>query len=134
MVIADPGVDDAFALMYELLHPEIDIIGIVCEYGNVSQEDALRNTAYLLRLGGREDIPLIYGAEKPLTESPPEFFYHIHGEEGLREVTPGIQPDGNLPLFKMIYQLIDEHEGKLAIVNLSRLDFTCFDVYSIGKQ
>ncbi len=121
LIIADPGVDDAFAIMYALLHPEIEILGIVCEYGNVSQDIALKNTTYLLDLAGRNDIPLILGAESPLTASSPEFFYNIHGLHGLGDLVPAIEIPEYIHPFKMVYQLIEEHEGDLTIINLSRL-------------
>ena len=37
----DPGIDDSFAIMYGLLHPEIEIVGIVTGYGNVEHIYAL---------------------------------------------------------------------------------------------
>ena len=49
--------------MYGLLHPDIDIVGVVTGYGNVTQEKATSNAAYLLQLAGREDIPVINGAK-----------------------------------------------------------------------
>lgn len=121
LIIADPGVDDACAIMYALLHPEIEIVGIVTEYGNVSQEVALKNTAYLLQLAGRQDIPLILGAEKPLTGSPPEFFYDIHGVHGLGEIIPPIKTPDQVYPFQKVYQLIDTYGKELTIINLSRL-------------
>ena len=35
LFFGDPGIDDSFAIMYGLLHPEIEIVGIVTGYGNV---------------------------------------------------------------------------------------------------
>ncbi|SFJ64114.1 purine nucleosidase [Halobacillus dabanensis] len=121
LIIADPGVDDAFAIMYALLQPKIEIVGIVTEYGNVSQEVALKNTAYLLQLAGRQDIPLIFGAKKPLTGAPPEFFYNIHGAHGLGEIIPLIKKPDQVYPFQKVYQLIDTYGKELTIINLSRL-------------
>ncbi|MBX0357176.1 nucleoside hydrolase [Halobacillus sp. Nhm2S1] len=120
LIIADPGVDDAFAIMYALLHPEIEVVGIVAEYGNVSQEIALRNTAYLLQLANKSDIPMIKGADKPLTGTDPEFFFDIHGAHGLGEVIPAVQtPDHER--FQKVYELIHTYGKDLTIINLSRL-------------
>ena len=121
LIIADPGVDDAFAIMYALLHPEIEIVGIVTEYGNVSQEVALRNTAYLLQLVGRQDIPLILGAEKPLSGSPAEFFFDIHGAHGLGEIIPSVNTPDKVYSFQKFYELIATYGKELTIINLSRL-------------
>ncbi|WLR47601.1 nucleoside hydrolase [Halobacillus litoralis] len=120
LIIADPGVDDAFAIMYALLHPGIDVVGIVAEYGNVRQEIALRNTAYLLQLANKTNIPIIKGADKPLTGTEPEFFYDIHGAHGLGEIIPTVQtPDHNR--FQRVYELIHTYGKDLTIINLSRL-------------
>ncbi|SDP52722.1 nucleoside hydrolase [Halobacillus aidingensis] len=119
LIIADPGVDDAFAIMYALLHPEIEVVGIVAEYGNVSQDIALKNTAYLLQLAQEPDIPIIKGADKPLTGAPPEFFFDIHGAHGLGEIIPTIEtPDHER--FQKVYELIDTYGEDLTIINLSR--------------
>ena len=40
--------------MYGLLHPDIDIVGVVTGYGNVTQEKATSNAAYLLQMAGRK--------------------------------------------------------------------------------
>ncbi|MGR9050899.1 nucleoside hydrolase [Halobacillus faecis] len=120
LIIADPGVDDAFAIMYALLHPGIDVVGIVAEYGNVSQEIALKNTAYLLQLANKTNIPIIKGADKPLTGTEPEFFFDIHGAHGLGEIIPTVQtPDHNR--FQRVYELIHTYGKDLTIINLSRL-------------
>lgn len=120
LIIADPGVDDAFAIMYALLHPEIEVVGIVAEYGNVSQDIALRNTAYLLQLANRTDIPIIKGADKPLTGTDPEFFFDIHGAHGLGEIIPPIQETPYSEHFQKVYELIDTYGKDLSIINLSR--------------
>ncbi|WP_431799709.1 nucleoside hydrolase [Halobacillus andaensis] len=91
LIVADPGVDDAFAIIYALLHPDIEVAGIINEYGNVSQEDAVRNTWYLLKIADKEEIPIILGAHQPLTGNSPEYFYNIHGVEGLGSVRPRLK-------------------------------------------
>ncbi|MFD1017912.1 nucleoside hydrolase [Thalassobacillus hwangdonensis] len=121
LIFADPGVDDAFALMYALLHPEINITGIVSGYGNVSQVDALKNAAYLLNLADRKDIPLISGATGPLSGTPPEYFYNIHGEKGLGGIEPLYPSPSFLYPFPTIFDIISTYKDDLTIVNLSRM-------------
>jgi purine nucleosidase len=65
LLFSDPGIDDSLAIMYALLHPQIELVGIVTGYGNVSQKQATQNAGYLLQLAGREDIPIIEGAKGP---------------------------------------------------------------------
>lgn len=50
LFFGDPGIDDSFAIMYGLLHPEIEIVGIVTGYGNVEHIHATHNAAYILQL------------------------------------------------------------------------------------
>ena len=54
LFLGDPGIDDSLAIMYGLLHPDIDIVGVVTGYGNVTQEKATSNAAYLLQMAGRK--------------------------------------------------------------------------------
>ena len=39
----DPGIDDAFALLYALNHPSLEVIGITTVYGNVPVKLATNN-------------------------------------------------------------------------------------------
>ncbi|MCP3026380.1 nucleoside hydrolase [Halobacillus sp. A5] len=121
LIIADPGVDDAFALMYALHHPEIEVVGVINGYGNVSQQHSVRNTWYLLKLAGQDEIPIILGASKPLTGDPPEYFYDIHGKDGLGSLSPDTPGHITVYPFSKAYELIARHGAELTIVNLSRL-------------
>ncbi|UOQ92379.1 nucleoside hydrolase [Halobacillus shinanisalinarum] len=133
LLITDPGVDDSFAIMYALLNPNIEVVGIVCGYGNVSQADALRNSAYLLKLAGREDIPLINGAEAPLS-FPPQYFYEIHGYHGIGGVnTEHITPAKVYP-FQKIFDLISTYGKELTIVNLSRFTTLALTFVQAGSN
>ena len=66
-------VDDALALALALRSPEIDIIGISLVYiANEWRANILKN---MLQVYGREDIPFVIGAEKPIVgywgDAPP---------------------------------------------------------------
>ena len=74
--------------MYGLLHPDIDIVGVVTGYGNVTQEKATSNAAYLLQMAGREDIPVINGAKIPLSGDITTYYPEIHGTDGLGPIKP----------------------------------------------
>ncbi|WP_198162692.1 nucleoside hydrolase [Halobacillus mangrovi] len=121
LLFADPGVDDAFAIMYALLHPELEVVGIVCDYGNVSHSAACRNTSFLLKLADRKDIPIINGSSTPLSGVAPQLFPEIHGYKGIGGLDlTDVQSLYLHPFFK-IYELIEQYELDLTIVNLSRL-------------
>ena len=83
----DTGIDDALALAYALGSPEVELVAVVCSYGNVPVELAARNTCALLELLGRPDVPIYLGCDRALeAEAPftvPAGVVRIHGENGL---------------------------------------------------
>lgn len=83
----DTGIDDALALAYALGSPEVELVGVVCGYGNVTLGAAVRNTTALLALLGHPEIPVLAGADRPLGASnafePPAGVVRIHGANGL---------------------------------------------------
>lgn len=121
LFFGDPGIDDSLAIMYGLLHPEIEIVGIVPGYGNVEQEQAVQNVAYLLSLAGKRDIPIIAGAKGPLSGEFTPYYPEIHGEKGLGPIRP---PDtlqtGELLNFDEIFKIIQKYENELYIVDVGR--------------
>lgn len=83
----DTGVDDALALAYALGSPEVELVGVVCTYGNVTMRTAVRNTAALLELLGHPEVPVFAGADRALVAeapfAPPAAVKRIHGSNGL---------------------------------------------------
>lgn len=65
MGIPNCDADDGLALLYLLGSPEVELLGVTCSYGNSTQETVYRNTLRLLRAWGREDIPVLRGADGP---------------------------------------------------------------------
>jgi purine nucleosidase len=121
LLFSDPGIDDSLAIMYALIHPEIELVGIVTGYGNVTKEQATQNAAYLLKLAGVEDIPIIGGAQGPLSGEIVPFYPEIHGQEGLGPIQPPEEYKVNLLNFDEIYKIIDRYENELIIVSVGRL-------------
>ncbi|KPB03983.1 nucleoside hydrolase [Bacillus sp. CHD6a] len=120
LLYCDPGIDDSLAIIYALLNPEIDLVGVVTSYGNVDQEQATQNVAYLLELGGRKDIVLIGGAKTPLSGEFASYYPEIHGEDGLGPINPPATIKGELLNFDAIFQLIEEYGDELIIVDVGR--------------
>ncbi len=44
------GIDDVFAILYTFFRNDIQLVGIVADYGNVSRENAIKNINYLKSL------------------------------------------------------------------------------------
>jgi purine nucleosidase len=121
LFFGDPGIDDSFAIMYGLLHPEIEIVGIVTGYGNVEHIHAAHNAAYILQLANRQDIPVISGATKPLTEEITTYYPEIHGAEGLGPIHV---PENILSIpiynFGSIAAILIKYGKDLTIVDVGR--------------
>jgi purine nucleosidase len=78
----DTGIDDAMAMSYSLHSPELEVLGFTTCFGNVSVEDATRNTLVVLEKLGKS-VPVYPGAHQPLVRKPKEFPTHVHGDDGL---------------------------------------------------
>ncbi|GGC76852.1 nucleoside hydrolase [Thalassobacillus devorans] len=120
LLFCDPGIDDSLAIMYALLNPEINVVGIVSSYGNVPQQQATQNVAYLLKLAGRDDIPIIAGARSPLSGEIAVFYPEIHGEEGLGPIRSPETIQHEVVNFDEIFKIIEKHAGNLVIVDVGR--------------
>ncbi|MCP8938013.1 nucleoside hydrolase [Alsobacter sp. SYSU M60028] len=82
IIDTDPGLDDALALFLAFRSPELDVRGVVTVAGNIGIDHTTRNARALLRVAGREDVPVVRGAARPFAREP----FHapgIHGEDGL---------------------------------------------------
>jgi pyrimidine-specific ribonucleoside hydrolase len=78
----DTGIDDAMAILLAVRHPALDVRGITTVVGNVDLEQVTRNTIQVLDVAGRDDIPVVQGAERPLIE-PARSAAMVHGDDGL---------------------------------------------------
>ncbi|MBT2677826.1 nucleoside hydrolase [Bacillus sp. ISL-35] len=121
LFFSDFGIDDNIAVLYAFFNKEIDLVGVVADYGNVSKQDALRNAAYLQELTGRHDVPAFAGAELPLTGDPPEYVPDVHGVEGLGPIIPDFEVDSTLENFHGIKEIIEKNPNEIIIVNVGRL-------------
>jgi inosine-uridine nucleoside N-ribohydrolase len=66
---ADPGIDDAIAIVTALGSDEIEVVGIATVYGNVVPRIGVLNTLKVLNSMDRMDIPVIPGADRPLKKN-----------------------------------------------------------------
>ncbi|MCA1055029.1 nucleoside hydrolase [Rossellomorea aquimaris] len=122
ILFADTGIDDAIALIYALKHPHLDLMAVVSGFGNTDRDRSARNAAYLLKLAGRTDIPVITGSKRPLSGETPIFFPEIHGAEGLGPISPPASPErfSTRTNFSTLFRLLKQHPGEITIVNVGR--------------
>ncbi|WP_163100288.1 nucleoside hydrolase [Peribacillus alkalitolerans] len=120
LLFCDPGIDDAIAIMYCLLHPGLDLVGLVTSYGNVTEKQATDNAAYLLSLAGRQDIPVIRGAKGPFSGEIATYYPEIHGSEGLGPIKTPQDFNPTVYPFQKALDLILKHGNELTIVDVGR--------------
>lgn len=122
LFFGDFGIDDIVALLFAYYSNEIDIVGIVVDYGNISKENATITARHLREITGLENIPIIGGAVRPLTGEEPTYFPEIHGEYGLGPITPDLtEPIPELENFHEIVSVIESYPDEIVIVSVGRL-------------
>ena len=82
IIDTDPGHDDAFAILLALASPELDVRGITTVAGNVPLASTTANARRIVELGGRPDVAVYPGAERPLLR-PALHAHDIHGDMGI---------------------------------------------------
>ena len=105
IIDCDPGVDDAVGLFLAFAAPELELLAITTVGGNVPVSATSRNARIMRQIGGREDVPVYAGADRPLVRAPAgagEF----HGAEGLGDLTP-FEPDAPLAEGHAVDAIID---------------------------
>src|SRR5947209_18394940 len=88
ILIADPGIDTAFAAALALHDPEIDVIGLVATAGNIGPEQATQNIHVLVAQIDPPRWPRL-GAALPVTYDIDGM--RLHGPNGLGGASfPGV--------------------------------------------
>lgn len=62
----DTGTDDAVAIMFAALHPELQLIGVTTVNGNVPVQNTTDNSLRVLDHIGRSDVPVHPGLSRPV--------------------------------------------------------------------
>ena len=86
IIDTDPGHDDALAIMLAVKSGLFDIKAITTVAGNSTIENTTRNARYVLKLLGKENIPIYSGASKPLKHGLVQAV--VHGKSGLEGIDP----------------------------------------------
>lgn len=116
LFFGDVGIDDAIALIYAHFSGQIDLVGIVSDYGNVPRDMTLKNVHYLLSILGLKHVLVFKGAERPMTGIDPFFRLDIMGSHGLGPIVPPELPMVKTHRFCEIYKLIEYYKHDLYII------------------
>lgn len=73
LIFCDPGIDDTIALLLAFFIDEIEIVGIIADYGNVPKEMAVQNAHFLKQKSRNRDMKIFGGSDRPLNGGPPAF-------------------------------------------------------------
>jgi purine nucleosidase len=119
----DTGVDDAMAILYGLLAPEIDFVAMGTVWGNAPVEVCTANTLRLLEMVGQPHVPVAEGAGKPVMGPLTHVSTDVHGEDGQGNVNlppPTLKPTGEGAAAQLI-RLAHERPGELTLVAIGPL-------------
>ena len=105
--------------MYMMMDPEIELVGIVTSYGNVTKEQATANAAYLMQLARRTDIPIIPGVSQPMDDEDLALYPEIHGE-GIGPIRPPSTLQYHTHPFDTIRLIIETYQNEVIIVDIGR--------------
>ncbi len=122
IVDADPGIDDALAMLFALRSPALEVLGITTVFGNASIEVGTANALRLVELVGR-DLPVARGAAHPLIvpgASPPDF---VHGTDGLGNVAapPPTRQPIEVSAAEFIVATARRYPGEVTLLAVGRL-------------
>jgi inosine-uridine nucleoside N-ribohydrolase len=116
IIIADPGIDTAFALALALHDPTLDVIGLIASAGNVSAQQATQNIHILVN---QVDAPKWPRFGAAVAEEYGLDGTKIHGPDGLGGVSfPPISLHQPQPGEKLIGELLRANPKEVTIVIL----------------
>lgn len=120
----DTGIDDAMALAYLLNSDDARVVGIGTVSGNTDAAQAATNTAVLLGIAGRGDIPVAVGEHHFLEEEFGGGSPHVHGVDGMGDVafdTPARTAVSTTHAAELLYEAARAHPGSLRVVAIGPL-------------
>jgi purine nucleosidase len=120
LLFCDPGIDDSLAIIYILLHPDLELVGVVTSYGNVTKDQATANAYYLLDLAGQKNVPIIPGAAQPVQQEEVTYYPEIHGAGGIGPIQPPADMQYQIYPFDTIRYIIEKYGQDLIIVDTGR--------------
>lgn len=133
LIDTDPGVDDAFAIILAMRSPELQIAAITTVCGNVPVTQATRNLLTILGVLDLKAFPIIAQGEAEPLAKPLVTAAHVHGEDGLGNISELRSADGNLlypPVnaavssvsgADLILEMVSHYPDELIIVTLGPL-------------
>ena len=124
LIDTDPGVDDFFCLVLACARDDLLDLKAVCSIGGNNRTDVTtQNALDILKLCGKEEIPVARGANRFLSHEFGEPVVRFHGKNGLGNVTipkSDRLPDA-LPAWDKLYEIAKANNGELVLVTVAPL-------------
>ncbi len=95
LIDTDPGVDDAYAILLAMCSPELQVEAITTVCGNVSVEQATQNLLTIFGVLDLDEFPIIAQGEAAPLVKPLVNAAHVHGDDGLGNISHLQDTDGN---------------------------------------
>jgi inosine-uridine nucleoside N-ribohydrolase len=119
ILVADPGIDTAFAVALALNDPNLDVIGLLPTAGNVGAEQATANVHTLIDVIDPPKWPKLAAALPARYDADGQA---LHGPGGLGGVSfPSATRHTLHPADKILCELAHEHPRQVTLVNLGPL-------------
>lgn len=119
----DPGVDDAMALVFQSLHPDIELLGLTSVFGNATIETTTRNASFLTSRFAPH-VPVARGSGAPLKRAAPEPVSWIHGDNGLGNIVLDVPHEPVLdarPAHRFMIDTVRAHPGEVTLIAVGPL-------------
>ena len=119
---ADPGIDDAMAILFALRSPALEVLAITTVFGNADVDIGTANALRLVELLGK-NVKVARGAAHPLVlpKAPaPDF---VHGTDGLGNIAAPL-PKGRAieaSAAELIVATVRQHPRAVTLVAVGRL-------------
>jgi inosine-uridine nucleoside N-ribohydrolase len=119
IIVADPGIDTAFAVALALNDPNVEVVGLLPTAGNVSAEQATANVHTLIDVIDPPKWPKLAAALPARYDADG---VALHGPGGLGGVSfPSATRHTLHPADKILCELAHEHPRQVTVVNLGPL-------------
>jgi inosine-uridine nucleoside N-ribohydrolase len=116
VIIADPGIDTAFAVALAVTDPSLEVLGLLATPGNVPAEQATQNVHTLIELLDPPRWPRL-GAAPPVNYGMDAL--EFHGPGGLGGVSfPGVKKHTAVASDKQLVELLREFPRSVTVLNL----------------
>ena len=121
IINADPGIDDAMAIVLALASEKLDVKLLASSAGNLSIDIVTRNCLHLIEKMGKK-VPVARGAVNSMYKNRENFAY-VHGDGGFGTYVPTAPTSKELPqeAFEEMYNVLKKSRKKVTILSLGPL-------------